>query len=269
LTALFGATVYYFGSAPVGFLEALKAAIEAGGNLGIDGLLGIFSPQVVDTSTANPDGSQTTPTEPGEVNQASVANTTASDGNNTNVAGAQGPEDPSIGGGDDRSVGAAIGITAAGLGLVLLVLLVAGRRRRRSNTDKIEGGLVHRQFTDDEEEDGDFSGTYAREIDAGSHAKNLAQVVGEDDDSVVIRWGEGKVVGGQDIYSQPVESIWSADERKVMESHSCSSPSCKVCEMKTQEGVGIQFFASPKSSTTPVPLSRESRSYMSNDTVDL
>jgi hypothetical protein len=150
--------------------------------------------------------------------------------------------------------------------LVLFILILVGRRRRRG--EKVEDGVfAHQQFID--EDDGE---TYIREIDAdaGAYDKNIAQVVGEgeDDDSVFIRWGEEKSCD-QPIYSQPIDSFLSADDMKYVESHSCSSPSCRVCAMKVEEGVGVRFIATPRKPNAPVWLSRDSRSYMSNDTIDL
>jgi hypothetical protein len=293
LAAEFGVTVYYFGNEPVGFLDALRAAIDAGGNFGIDGLLGALGIQVtpvVDTETDTDDGTGTgtddgtgtgtddgtgtgtddgtgTGTDDGTgtgTDDGTEANTDdgtetntddgrGADGNGDNVAGAA----RSIGGDDSKPVGIAVGVVAAGLAVVLFaVILVAGRRRRRS--EKVEdGAVIHQQFTDDE--------SYIREIDEEAGA--IAQVVSEDDDSVVIRWGEEKS-GDQPIYSQPIESILSSDDMQYVESHACSSPSCRICAMKAEEGVGVHFI-SPRSSNAPVSLSRESRSYESNDTVDL
>jgi hypothetical protein len=295
LTAMIGTTVYYSGNEPEGFLDALRAAIAAGGNFGIDGLLGIIGPQVtpVDdagigtgdgtgtgtgdgTGTGTGDGTLTgngdgTGTDNGDGTLTGNGDGTGTDdGDGTltgnGVAGVEGAEDPSIGGGSDRvKVSTTVGVTAAGLALVLLVVLVAGRRRRRPEAEKVEeGAVVHRQFTDDEE-DGE---SYFREMYADAGDKNIAQVVSEDDDSVVIRWGEEKN-GDEPIYSQRIESILAADDTKYMESHSCSSPSCKVCAMKAEGGVGVRFIATPRSSNAPVSLSRDSRNYLSHDTVDL
>jgi MYXO-CTERM domain-containing protein len=309
LSTLIGTGVYYQGNDPLGFLAALRAAISARGNFDINGLLGILGPQVTLVGTddgtgtgtngdgtgtgtngdgtgtgtngdgtgtgtngdgtgtgTNGDGTGTGTTGDGTGTGAN-GDGTGDNGNGNFVSGAEGAEDPSISRGDDGvSVGTTVGVTAAGLALVLLVLLLAGRRRRRPEEEKVEeaGAFVHRQFTDEEDDE-----SYTRDMDAGAgvYAKNLAHVVSEDDDSVVIRWGE---TGDQSIYSQPIESILAADDLKfAMENHSCSSPSCKICAMKAEEGVGVRFIATPRSSNVPAPLSRDSRNYLSNDTVDL
>jgi hypothetical protein len=148
--------------------------------------------------------------------------------------------------------------------LVLLVVLIAGRRRKRPKLD--DDAVLHRQFTDDEE-DGE---SYAREMDADADIAHVVGELGEDDDTIVIRWGEGKN-GDRPIYSQPIESIetnLSDDDMNNTDGHSCSSPSCKICAMKAEEGI-LHFTATPKSLNAPVSLSRDLRSYTSNDTVDL
>jgi hypothetical protein len=320
LSTLIGTSVYYQGNDPSGFLEALRAAISARGNFGINGLLGILGPQVTlvgsDDGTGtgtngdgtgtgtngdgtgtgtngdgtgtgtNGDGTGTGTNGDGTgtgTNGDGTGTGTNGDGTGTNgdgtgtgtngdgngngngnvLAGAEGAEDGSISREDDNvPVGTTVGVTAAGLALVLLVLLVAGKRRRRPEEEKVEeaGAFVHRQLTDDEEDDS----LSPRDMAAGA---GVAHVVSEDDDSVVIRWGE---TGDQSIYSQPIESILAADDMKfAMENHSCSSPSCKICAMKAEEGVGVRFIPTPRSSNVPGPLPRDSRSYLSNDTVDL
>jgi hypothetical protein len=267
---MFGTTVHYFGNEPGGFLDALRAAIDAGGNFGIDGLLGALGIQVTvtdDGTETGTDGGTETGTGTGDGTETGTDDGTetgtddgrGADGNGNNVAGAEGPEDRSIGDDDSKRVGAAVGVVAAGLALVLFtVILVAGRRRQRSEK-VVDGAVAHQQFTDD---------GYTDDDEAVAYDKNIAHVVSEDDDSVVIRWGEEKS-GDQPIYEQPIESILSSDDMKYAENHSCSSPSCRICAMKAEEGVGVRFIATPRSSTTPVSLSRESRSYESNDTVDL
>jgi MYXO-CTERM domain-containing protein len=305
LETMIGTTVYYQGNDPLGFLEALRAAISARGNFGIDGLLGILGPQVTLVGTddgtgtgtdgdgtgtgtngdgtgtgtngdgtgtgTNGDGTGTGTTGDGTGTTGDgTGNTgdgtgTGANGNDNVVAGAEAPEDPSINRGNDGvSVGTTVGVTAAGLALALLVLLLAGRRRRHAKEEKVEeGASMHRQFTDEEDDDD----SYTRDMDAGAYDKNIAHVVSDEDDSVVIRWGE---TGDQPIYSEPIESILAADDMKfAMENHSCSSPSCKICAKKAEEGVGVRFIATPRSSNVPAPLSRDSRSYLSNDTVDL
>jgi MYXO-CTERM domain-containing protein len=372
LTMVMGNTVYYQGNDPLRFLEALKAALSARGNFGINGLLAILGPQVTlvgsDDGTgtgANGDGTGTgtngdgtgtgtngdgtgtgtngdgtgtgtngdgtgtgtngdgtgtgtngdgtgtgtngdgtgtgtngdgtgtgtngdgtgtgtngdgtgtgtngdgtgTGTNGNGTGTGTNGAGTGANGNGNVLAGVEGAEDPSnISRGDDGvSVATTVGVTAAGLALVLVVLLVAGRRRRRPEGKVDEASLfVHRQFTEEEDDD-----SYTRDMDAGAGAydRNIAHVVSEDDDSVVIRWGE---TGDQSIYSTPIESILAADDMKfAMENHSCSSPSCTICAMKAEEGVGVRFIATPRYSNVPAPLSRDSRTYLSNDTVDL
>jgi MYXO-CTERM domain-containing protein len=300
LTMVMGNTVYYQGNDPLGFLEALRAALSALENFGINGLLAILGPQVTlvgsDDGTGtgtngdgtgtgtngdgtgtgtNGDGTGTgtngdgtgTGTNGNGTGTGTNGAGTGANGNGNVLAGVEGAEDPSnISRGDDGvSVATTVGVTAAGLALVLVVLLVAGRRRRRPEGKVDEASLfVHRQFTEEEDDD-----SYTRDMDAGAGAydRNIAHVVSEDDDSVVIRWGE---TGDQSIYSTPIESILAADDMKfAMENHSCSSPSCTICAMKAEEGVGVRFIATPRYSNVPAPLSRDSRTYLSNDTVDL
>jgi hypothetical protein len=214
-------------------------------------------------TTTNPDGSITTTNPDGTTTTTNGDGTANGDGNGSGVAGAQGNADPSLSRGNDGiSVGTTVGVTAAGLAIMLFVLLLAGRRRRHSEGEKDEEGpFVHRILTADED-DGEES--YTRDMGGA-----VAHVVTEDDDSVVIRWGEEKN-GDESMYSQRIESTLAADDMKfAMENHSCSSPSCKICAMKEAEGVGVRFIPTPRSSNLPEPLSRDSRSYLSNDTVDL
>jgi hypothetical protein len=267
LEAIIGATVFYSGNEPQGFLGRLRAAIAAGGNFGISGLVAILAPQVTVSGTGADTG---TGTDTGTDTGTGTDNGIGTNGNGNGVSGIQGPDDPSIGGGDDRvPVAATIGVTAAGLALVLFVVLLAGRRRRRPEAEKVEDGAVVRQYTDDEEDDL----TYTRELeaDAGAYENNIAQVVDEeeDDDFGIIPWGQDRN-RDHPIYSQPIESILSDDDNmEYTGNHSCSSPSCKICAMKAEEEVVIHFIPTMNSFNAPVSLSRDSRTYTSTDTVDL
>jgi hypothetical protein len=260
--ALIGTDVYYFGDEPIGFEALLQAAIAAGGNFGVSGLVGISGTGVTaDTVVVPADG------EPSD-------DLTQMDTDDNVPAGAQAPtDDGEIGGGDGNNfVGTAIGVSAAGLAVVLLVLLVAGRRRR-SGTSKAEG-IEHRQLTADEDDDPDM---YAREVgpDAYFGATDDSSYDYPDDEGSesVIIWDGDEEDGIQAIYSEPAgENILTPEQREALENHSCSSPSCRICEMKNQEGVGVTFVqaTTPRSFDFPTTLSPDARrNYVSEDTVDL
>lgn len=273
---MIGTTVYYFGNDPDGFADALEAAVEAGGTFGINGLVGTLGTDVtavaVDAEASEADDAGQVPAEPPADDQDTDTDQTQdSVDNDRDIAGVEAPPEDGNVGGNDTKVGTAIGVTAAGLAVVLFGLLFVGRRRRNA-AGKAAGGLGHRQFTDDE----DDLESFHTDMEAEKKFTPIAQVVSdaEDDDSGVIVW-EGDEHADNNVMAiytkappqsqEEEESELTPTERQALANHSCSSPSCKICEMKTQEGV--TFIPTPRSPATLSPTA--SRSYLADDTVDL
>ena len=147
-------------------------------------------------------------------------------------------------------------ITAAGLLLLLAFLMLVRRKRREDMMNK------HVSLEDDND-------TYLRDIEGesdGTPPNRLANVVGEDTDSVITGWTGGashfRDASAMDAYLSNTENRPSHQDV-----HICSSATCEVCERNRQSGV--QFIPSGTNLSHPPLPPDAARHYTSDDTVSL
>ena len=195
--------------------------------------------------------------------------------NNGGIAAVTGPEVVQR---SDRSgvtpVGS-IGIAGAGLMLLLLLLLFVRRGRGR---DKDEPR--HYEVTD-EEENSNFVDDHNDFDDSFSDmpTNRLAHVVGEEDSQYTgTSWGNKSRIRIEPVrsvpdetFSEPVEitsdGIPYEDQRLHDIGQTCSSPTCKICESRRQQGANTKFVRNQK--YDPNPSQSYDRDYLATDTVDL
>lgn len=203
------------------------------------------------------------------------------------VSAVVGPETRSISNKEGLSGGGFVGLAGAGL-IILLLLLLFVRRRR----DKDKDAARHYEYTD-EDENSNFIDENSENAKDFENAENsiddsfsdvppgrLAHVVGEDDSQYTgMSWGGKSKIRiepvksiPEDTLSNPVEispkGVPYEEERRHDIGQTCSSPTCKICDARRQQGATTKFVRNQKYDPSPGQGSYD-RDYISSDTVDL
>ena len=186
-------------------------------------------------------------------------------------------------GGETRSISNKEGISAggfigfAGAGLILLLLLLLFVRRGKN---KNKNAARHLEYTDEDEN----SGFVDEEDDADSYSdfptSRLAHVVGEEDSQYTGEsWGGNPRIRiepvqsiPEDSFSNPIELSPNGVPYEEVRRHdigqTCSSPTCKICDARRQQGATTKFVRNQKYDPSPGEGTFD-RDYISSDTVDL
>lgn len=152
------------------------------------------------------------------------------------------------------NAGTAVGIAAAGLAFLLLLILLI---KRNNDSDEVS----HLKLEEDNED------TFIREFattdsNPDYHTRNV-HVVGEAD-SIFSGWtGYNSRDGADDDELEVLPGKLGHIQGDV---HVCSSATCEVCERKRQQGVQFIPTGTPPRPHMPNDASRE---YISEDTVEL
>ena len=149
-------------------------------------------------------------------------------------------------------VGAATGMLAV---LLLLVLFV--RRRNRYDQEQVS----HLKLDDDEDDDTFYNGSEASNFQNEYNTRDV-HIVGEGD-SVVSHW-TGYTGNEKPVYRDGIM------RSKYTDVHQCSSATCEICDKKRQAGVSfISTRTASFPSRSPSLPSDASREYIADDTVQL
>ena len=216
----------------------------------IEGVISVFDPclTILLTPVNDPNGTLGGPIGPGKAEP---------DPDIAGVARVSAEED------DGMGVGGILGITLAGVVLVLLFMLLAVRRKRRDEYNLKHHTLV--EVTD--------SDTYLQETDETS-ARNV-HIVGETDSvfsgwtgySSASRFNNNNTIRGSDQGSGNYGDEHLDRQSPTQNVHQCSSATCEVCEHQRQQG--LQFLPTMPSHSHDVLLRTDTRDYLATDTVEL
>jgi hypothetical protein len=157
------------------------------------------------------------------------------------------------------AAGTVVGIAAAGLAFMLLLILLIRRRQ--------EGDEPSHLKLEDEGNEATFIREFETEpsSDGGSPYKTRnIHVIGEAD----------SVISGWSGYTRDMHNSFEVFDGGVPgklghahgDVHICSSATCEVCELRRQNGVEFQPAGQPHRSHLPADASRE---YLADDTVEL
>jgi len=162
--------------------------------------------------------------------------------------------------GTDSNAGTIVGATAAGLALLLFLLLWA---KRNKDSDEVS----HLKFVEDDETFvNEFEGKNGGlESDSDAEGRRV-HVIGESD----------SVMSGWTGYSVDEDSICSDADRSgklghtMGDVHICSSATCEICERRRQMGVMfVKTSAPPMPERPPSVPSNATREYVAEDVVAL
>jgi len=195
------------------------------------------------------------------------------DEDDNGVSAVVGPEETrSIASEEGLSAGGFIGLAGAGLIILLLLLLFVRRGKKDKNAAR------HLEYTDEDENSGFIDEEGEGDSFSDYPSARLAHVVGEDDSQYTgASWGGKSRIRiepvesiPEDTFSDPIEltqdGVPFGEESPHGLGQSCSSPTCKICDARRQQGTSTKFVRNQQ--YDPNPTSND-RDYISSDTVDL